>query len=166
LVVDKIMAMWGQYYVGIRYPMREEDTLVAGKIYEARYTTPIDIPDNLELPLIRELIKYREHGAEPTFVYVKRRTVIVQWYQRMASPITAWAVVTGLALLAVAILAFALMMVSISRVEGIPATFGIPTSLIMAGFGFLMIILVLVLIVLPVLRAPKPERPIIVGGGG
>jgi hypothetical protein len=160
LVVDKIMAMWGVYYLGVYYPMRKEDTLVAGKIYEARYTTPIDIPDNLELSLIRELIKYREHGAEPTFVYVKRRTVIVQWYQRTASPISAGAIIMGLALLAIIILAVALTLVSISRVEGIPATFGIPASLILSGFGFLMIIMVLVLIVLPAIRGR--ERPVVV----
>jgi len=156
------MAMWGMYYLGFYHPMTEKDPLVAGKIYEARYTTPIDIPDNLELPLVKELIKYREHGAQPTFVYVKRRTVIVQWYQHTASPVSAGAVIVGLIALAVIVLAIGLTLVSISRVEGIPATLGIPAGLIMSGFGILLIILVLVLIVLPALRPPRRERPPVV----
>jgi len=153
------MATWGTYYLGFRFPMHTEESLVAGKIYEGRFTTPIDIPDNLELPLIRELIKYREHGAEPTFVYCKRRTVIVQWYQRTASPVTAGAVIMGLALLAIVVLAVALTLISLSRVEGIPAIFGIPTSLIMLGVGFILIVMLMVLIVLPAIRRPPPRPP-------
>lgn len=150
------MATWGQYFVGSRSPITREETVVAGKVYEARYRTLIDLPDNLELPLIRKFIKYREHGAEPTYVYCKRRTVMVQWYQRTASPVSAGVIILGLLTLAIVVLAIALTLVSISRVDPM-FPFGIPTSLIMAGFGFLIIIIVLVLVVLPVIRKP-PER--------
>jgi hypothetical protein len=153
------MATWGTYYLGFRYPISKEQPLEADKIYEGRFTSPIDIPDNLELPLIRELMKLKleEPSAETTFIYVKRRTVIVQWYQRTASPISAGAIFVVLVGLALLVLAVGLTLVSLSKVEGIPATFGIPTSLILSGFGFLMIIMIMVLIILPAIRGGRKE---------
>jgi len=148
------MAMWGTYYLGWRFPVAKDEELVAGKIYEGVFTTPIDIPDNLELPLIRELLKLklREPTARTTFVYVKRRTVIVQWYQTSASPISAGAVIAILVGLALLVILAGLTLLVLSRVESILTMLGTPATLMITGMGFILLLILLVAIVLPAIR--------------
>jgi len=118
------VAEWGTKIVGLSIPVKSEDELTAGKVYQADFSTPIDIPDALEAPLITELCKLRDKvaGSETTYVYVSGRAVTVQWKQVTASPISAGAVVVALLALAIIVLAVALALVSLSRVEGVPAT--------------------------------------------
>lgn len=143
------MAQWGTRYIGVTYHVDKDEPLVAGKVYEEKFHTAIDVPDNLELPLIKEILKAKlPDGCEPTYVYVKRSSGIFQWYQRTASPVTAGAVFMILLACAIIVLAVGLTLVSLSRVEGLPATLALPTI----GISAVLIIIVLVIIVLPALR--------------
>jgi len=146
------MATWGTYLVGFHTPMPEDQPVVAGKFYEARYISPIDIPDRLELPLIRELFKYREHGTEVTFVYCKRRTVIVQWYQITASPVSAGAIVAGLIAVAVIVIAVSLTLHYLASVGGLPEVLGMPATMIMSGIGLFVVIILLLIMMIRVVR--------------
>ena len=137
------MIEWGTKIVGLSSPVKSEDELTAGKVYQADFSTPIDIPDALEAPLITELCKLRDKvaGSETTYVYVSGRAVTVQWKQVTASPISAGAVVVALLALAIIVLAVALALVSLSRVEGVPAT-----SYIWIFVGAVILIIILVFV--------------------
>jgi len=137
------VAEWGTKIVGLSIPVKSEDELTAGKVYQADFSTPIDIPDALEAPLITELCKLRDKvaGSETTYVYVSGRAVTVQWKQVTASPISAGAVVVALLALAIIVLAVALALVSLSRVEGVPAT-----SYIWIFVGAVILIIILVFV--------------------
>jgi len=140
---------WGTKIVGLSSPVKEGDELTAGKVYQADFSTPIDVPDALEAPLITELCKLKDKvvGSETTYVYVSGRTIVVQWEQKSASPVTAGAVIFGLMALAVVVLAIALALVSISKVEGVPA------GTLLGGSTIVIILIVIfVLFVIPLLR--------------
>jgi len=142
------MAVWGTRVVGIDIPVRETDELISGKTFEANFSTPVDIPDALEVPLITELYKLKDKvaGSDTSYVYAEGRTVTVQWKQYSASPIAAGTVILALIALAI-VLAIALALVSISKVEGLPAG----TFLLVFG-GAIALILIIVMVVIPRLR--------------
>lgn len=143
------MIEWGTKIVGLSSPVKSEDELTAGKVYQADFSTPIDIPDALEASVMTELCKLKDKvaGSETTYVYVSGRTIVVQWKQHSASPVTAGAVIFGLMALAVVVLAIALALVSISKVEGVPAGTLLGSTTIV-----IILIVIFVLFVIPILR--------------
>lgn len=151
------MAEWGQYYWGFHFVQDPNAYVEAGKVYQSRLRATIPVPENIELAIIKEMWKYRQHGAEPTYIYVKGGTVIVQWYQRTASPVTAAAIILGMMALALLIAVIGLVLVDITKVEGIPATLGLSSSTIIIIAGIIILILVFVFMLLPAIRK-KPEE--------
>jgi len=140
------MATWGTRIVGLEIPVKESDELIAGKTYEANFSSPVYVPETLEMPLITELCKLRDKvaGSETTYVYVKGRDVTVQWKQKTASPISAGVVVVALLALAILVLAVSLALVSLSRVEGTSAT-----GLLGGSTILIIIIVILALVLIP-----------------
>lgn len=149
------MPEWGTRYYGAVVPIKKDTVLVAGNRYQAEFKTPIDIPDAIEMPIIVQMRKLKDEaeGSETTYIYVKGRKILVQWYQRTASPITAGAVILGLMALSILVLAIGLVLVSIGRVVGAPA------GSFLLGFGaVIVLLLVLFLVILPAVGITKPLR--------
>ena len=144
------MAEWGTKYYGITVPVKEEDEVVKGAMYEAKYETPVDIPDAIEAPLITELRKLSDRvtGQETTYMNVKGRSVTVQWRATTASPISVGTIIAALIVLA-AILAIALALVSVGRVYGAPAS----TAII--GGGFILVMFAILVFFMLITRRRK-----------
>ena len=111
------MAVWGTRYIGIYKEVKQEDPIAVGSYYEARFTAPIDIPDNIELTLITAFrgLSDQISGQRTNYIYVSGRTVIIQWYAEHHSPITLGEVVTVILAIA-AVYAITLMLQSLYQV--------------------------------------------------
>ena len=98
------MASWGVRYIGIYKEISQSDPIVTGRYYEARFTTPIDIPDDIELALLTAFrgLQDQVSGQRTNYIYVKGRTVIIQWYAEHHSPITVGEVISAILLIAAA----------------------------------------------------------------
>ena len=98
------MASWGTRYIGIRKEISPSDYVTKGSYYEAVYTTPVDIPDDIELTLLTAFrgLSDKVSGQRTNYIYVKGRTVIIQWYAEHASPLSVETVLTAITIIAVA----------------------------------------------------------------
>jgi len=75
------MAEWGQRAYGRKIAISESDEAIHGQLYEARFTTPVDIPDYIEIQLIeayRYLYDYVS-GTETTYICIGGKDVVIQW---------------------------------------------------------------------------------------
>jgi len=103
------MATWGVPAIGRYVKVSPEERIKRGVVYESRFRTEIDIPDEIELPLLTAFRKLSDWvaGTETRYIYVKGRDVRIQWVSE-GSPALIETVIT--AIIAIAVL-FAIYLV-------------------------------------------------------
>ena len=119
-----MVAVWGMRAIGRYVEVSEDAEIEHGATYEMRYTTPIDIPDNLEMPIIQALRSLHDYisGTQTTYIYVGGTTIIIQW-KAVSTPISLSVVAYGI----IAILAGLAVTAALTRVYQIVSFLGSDT---------------------------------------
>jgi len=111
------MASWGIRYIGIYKEVTQDDYVVPKSYYEAVFTTPVDVPDEIELELLKAFRSLSDQvsGQRTNYIYVKGRTVVVQWYAEHASPLSIGTVITAIVAIA-AVYAITLLLQTVYQI--------------------------------------------------
>jgi len=148
------MATWGIPAIGRYVKVSPEELVKRRIVYEGRFETRIDIPDEIELPLLTAFRRLSDWvaGTETRYVYVKGRDVRIQWVVK-GSPISISTVVA--AILAIGVL-FAIYLV-LTAVYQIVSIIGTETFGMIFQMMFMMFFMAFFTSILGMIRPRRRE---------